>query len=345
MEDFYLGALNVESINGSYITLIPKNESPITVADFRPTSLLNCSVKLITKLLANRLQKKIMELIHINQYGFIKNRLIQDCLAWSLECLHLCHKSGNELIILKLDFEKAFGKIEHEFMMQIMRYKGFGNKWLHWMSLIFSSGTSSILLNGVPGKVFHCKRGVRQGDPLSPLLFVLAADFLQTLLNKATSDSLLELPLPANVAGNYPVIQYADDTLLFMKSFPQQLHALKDILTGFAHDSGLKVNFHKSMIVPINTPDEPLLALTSVLGCSIGSLPFTYLGMPLGLKKPSASDLMPLVKKCEKRLLVTANMLSQGGKLVLVNSVLSSYPTFLMGLLKVHKTIIKHLDK
>lgn len=85
--------------------------------------------------------------------------------------------------------------------------------------------------------------------------------------------------------------------------------------------------------------------LAELFGCSIGNLPFTYLSMPLGLKKPSVTDLMPLVKKCERRLLVTANLLSQEGKLVLVNSVLSSYPTFLMGLLKVHKTVIKHLDR
>lgn len=88
-----------------------------------------------------------------------------------------------------------------------------------------------------------------------------------------------------------------------------------------------------------------MISLASVLGYSISTLPFTYLGMPLELKKPTVAELMPLVKKCEKRLLITANMLSQGGKLWLVNSVLSSYPTFLMGLLKVHKTVIKQLDK
>jgi hypothetical protein len=175
---FFNGNVCLQSLNGSRITLIPKTDSAVRVSDFRPISLLNTSIKIITKILANRLQKVMPRLIHKNQYGFIKARSIQDCLAWSLEYLHLCHQTWKEIVILKLDFEKAFDKVEHELMLQIMQTKGFPSRWLNWMKLIFGSGTSAVLLNGVPRKVFHCRRGVRQGDPLSSLLFVLAADFL-----------------------------------------------------------------------------------------------------------------------------------------------------------------------
>jgi hypothetical protein len=116
-------------------------------------------MKLITKLLAIRLQLVIQSLIHKNLYGFIQSRTIQDCLAWAFEYFHLCHHSKKEIIILKPDFEKAFDKVEHQAMLTIMEHKGFGRTWLQWMESIFSSGTSCILLNSVPGKTLHCAVG------------------------------------------------------------------------------------------------------------------------------------------------------------------------------------------
>lgn len=157
----------------------------MTANDFRPISLLNCCLKIITKLLANRLQKIILQLVHINQYGFLKDRAIHDCLGWAFEYLHQCHKSKEETVVLKLDFAKAFDTIEYKAIITILQAKGFGQRWIMWMNLLFNSASSAVLLNGVPGKKFYCKKGVRQGDPLSPLLFVIAADLLQSVMNKA----------------------------------------------------------------------------------------------------------------------------------------------------------------
>jgi hypothetical protein len=193
----------LQSINGSYISLIPKIDNPAKVGDFRVISLLNNYVKLLTKLLAITMQTVVLRAIHQNKYGFIKGRSIHDCLAWSFDYLHLYQKSKKELVILKLDFDK----VEHEVILQVLRYKGFPRKWISWIRDILASGTSSVLLNGVPRKVFHCRRGVRQGDPLSPLLVVLAANLLQSLINKAKDMGFLRLPINVGYTSDFPIIQ------------------------------------------------------------------------------------------------------------------------------------------
>lgn len=129
--DFYHFNTNLSSVNSSLIALVPKKMHPETVDDYRPISLLNYTLKCITKLLSNRVQSVILQLVHANQYGFIKGRTIQDCLAWAFQFLHLCHHSKKEIVILKIDFEKAFDKIEHEVILQVLRHKGFSEKWVN----------------------------------------------------------------------------------------------------------------------------------------------------------------------------------------------------------------------
>jgi hypothetical protein len=106
-------------------------------------------------------------------------------------------------VILKLDFEKAFDTIEHGTILAIMKKLGFPARWISWTKMILDSASSSILLNGVPSKIFHCRRGVRQGDPLSPLIFVLATDLLQYIVNRACALGLLHAPLNLSHTNDY----------------------------------------------------------------------------------------------------------------------------------------------
>lgn len=106
---------------------------------------------------------------------------------------------------MKLDFEKVFDTVEHSVILQVMSHMGFPMRWMMWIKAILSSGSSIVLLNGVLGKFFKCKRAVRQGDPLSPLLFVLAAELLHILVNQAASMNLIKIPIPQPF-GDFPIV-------------------------------------------------------------------------------------------------------------------------------------------
>lgn len=185
---------------------------------------------------------------------------------------------------------------------------------------MLSSGSSSILLNGVPAKQFVCRKGVRQGDPLSPLLFFLVADLLQSAVNDMLRRGELSLPIPSH-DEDFPIIQYDDDTLLIVPAMDSQLLALKNMLTVFSESTGLKVNFHKPCILPINVDNSETARLAAIFGCQVGSLPFTYLGLPVRTTRPRIQDLVSVVHRVERRLSASSPLLSQGARLQLLQSI------------------------
>jgi hypothetical protein len=164
------------------------------------------------------------------------------------------------------------------------------------------------------------------------------------MINKARQQGLLQLPLTENCGQDFPIVQYADDTLLILEACPMQLFFLRAVLNSFATSTGLKVNYNKSSMYPINVCPAKLEILAITLNCQTGSMPFIYLGVPLGLSKPRICYFLPLIQRIERRLSCTSALLSQAGRLELVNSIFSARPTFLMCTLKIPAATVKMID-
>jgi hypothetical protein len=121
---------------------------------------------------------------------------------------------------------------------------------------------------------------------------------------------LLNLPIPKRCGSDFPIVWYIDDTLMVLEAYPKQMVALKALLNTFAESTGLRLNYHKSSIYPINVMAERMEQLVNTFGCQIGSFPFPYLGLPMGLTKPRVEDFLPLVQRTERRLSSTSNFLT-----------------------------------
>jgi hypothetical protein len=180
---------------------------------------------------------------------------------------------------------------------------------------------------------------------MSPRLFVLAADLLQCVINQAHNMEILHLPIPANDHAGFPVIQYADDTIILMKADQRQLLCLKAILETFAQSTGLRVNYSKSSMVPLNMSQDKAEIMTGIFGCKMQEMPFTYLGLSMGTTKPRVEHYEPVMNKMERQLSSISSLLTHAGRLQLVNSVLSSSPTYTMCSVSVPSTVHDYFDR
>jgi hypothetical protein len=192
-------------------------------------------------------------------------------------------------------------------------------------------------------RILLVKEVLGRGAPL-PLLFVLATEVLQYVINGLKDKGILKLPIPQPTL-DFPIVQYADDTLPIMQADAKQLFCLKAILNTFAKSTRLRVNFDKSIIVPINVPSEKMKILACTLGCKIGSFPFTYLGLPLGTTKPKMEDFAPLLDRVERKLSAYSTLLSYSGRVEYINSVLTPTVTYAMCTFKLHKGVIQDIDR
>eukprot|EP00253_Pinus_taeda_P019617 PITA_19617 len=173
------------ALNSTFITLIPKEEGATTPEKYRPIALCNVIYKFISKVIANRLKPLLPLLISPEQAGYVEGRQIMDGIILTHEIIHSLKTSNQTGMILKIDLSKAFDKLSWTYIQKMLNAFGFDPMWVRWVHSLISSTFFSILINGIPSRPFSPSRGIRQGDPLSPFLFVLMAEGLGRLIKQA----------------------------------------------------------------------------------------------------------------------------------------------------------------
>ena len=187
-------------------------------------------------------------------------------------------------MLCKLDIVKACDHISWDFILMVLEKMGFRSKWLQWIKWCISTTTFLVLVNGSLVGVFRSTRGLRQGDPLSPYLFVIGMELFSRLIDRAMEGNFL---FGCRVSGRgeeglvLTHLLYADDTLIFYGADRIQLVYLRWLLKWFEALSGLRINLSKSKIILVGRVDVAK-ALAVELSCNVGSLPTSYLGLPLG---------------------------------------------------------------
>jgi hypothetical protein len=186
------------------------------------------------------------------------------------------------MLLLKLDISKAFDTLSWPFLLEVLQAHGFSAKWRAWIETLLSTASSRILLNGHQGPSIRHLRGVRQGDSLSPMLFIIAMDILHRLFQKAAQDGVLKKMAPTEI--KFQCSLYADDAILFIRPSTQEARAVKEILHIFGLTTGLHTNLAKCSVTDIYGGNEILPEIVSILGCQVKPFPLKYLGLPLSTR-------------------------------------------------------------
>jgi hypothetical protein len=343
-DQFFSNANLPKGLLSYFITLIPKVACPSSLGEFRPISLLGCIYKLIAKVLAARLAKVMDSVVASTQSAFVKGRNLVDGVMVVNEVIDFAKKSGRACFVLKVDFEKAYDSVDWGFLEYMLRRFGFVGKWIDWIKACVFAGNLSVLVNGSPTPEINIQRGLKQGDPLAPFLFLLVAEGFAGLMRSAVEKCLFDGFGVGSGGCKVSHLQYADDTICIGEATMENMWTLKAILRGFELASGLRVNFWKSCLMGVNVSSQFLDMACHFLNCKHGAIPLSYLGLPVGANPRRSTTWEPLIVHLKNRLRSWGNRyLSLGGRIVIINSVLNAIPIFYLSFMKLPAEALKKI--
>eukprot|EP00253_Pinus_taeda_P031270 PITA_31270 len=293
-------------LNATFLALIPKSTEANKPDKYQPIALCNITYKIVSKVIANRSKPLLPLLISPEQSGYVEGRQIIDGIILTHEILH-----------------------------------SEANQKSRWIISLLSSSFFSILINGIPSNTLCPSRGIRQGDTLSPFLFVIVAEGLGRIIKSAALTHNLK-GLSFNNSPAFTHQQFVDDNMIFGHPSVQEARLLKDLLSTFSDATGALINRVKSQMFFFNTRVATQNSIAQILGFTIAKLPSKYLGAPMivsALKHASWTDLLD---KFEAKLsLWTHRALNMARRVILIKAILQSLPLYLFTLLASPKWVIK----
>ena len=290
----------IAELNKTNISLIPKKKSPTHMADFRPISLSNVANKIIAKVLSNRLKAILPQIISKNQSVFLSEHLITDNILVAYEIMHyLINKcKGKEsFMVVKLDISKTFDHVEWRFIKAVMEKLGFHRRWISLIMHCITTVTYSVLINGKAYGYINPTRGLREGDPLSPYLFILCVEGLSSLITRAAQNRESNGISISRGCPQVSHLLFVDDSLIFCCANSLECCKLIKILAMYEAELGQKINTDKSSVFfSLNASQETNGVVFDILGPMQNSRHSKYLGLPSIIGK-SKNEVFPDVKE------------------------------------------------
>ncbi|CAJ2652835.1 unnamed protein product [Trifolium pratense] len=338
-----------KDINKTFIALIPKLKNPLAPKDYRPISLCNVVMKIVTKVIANRIKPILPDIIDEEQSAFVQGRLITDNALIAMECFHWMKKKkkGKKgTMALKLDMSKAYDRIEWNFVKATLKSMGFPSNVVDLILNCISTVSYQILINGQPSKSFNPERGLRQGDPLSPYLFILCADVLSGLMKrKAVTGGIHGIKI-ARQAPKISHLLFADDSLLFARASSTEADVILSVLAEYQQASGQVVNLDKSEVsFSQNVRNEEKEMIRNRMGVKTVDNHSKYLGLPVVFGRSKKLIFSLVIDRVWKKVKGwKENYLSRAGKEILIKAVAQAIPNYIMSCYKLPESCCQEIE-